>query len=91
MEKKTEYMMTSGVASYVNTIDIPLLTKIAERLHTDENYFIAFKPNGNQTTVTNGNNDTLTTLNTKVPDTMYFIRDDYDDRYVSILLFYYEY
>jgi hypothetical protein len=91
MEKKTEYLMTSGIASYVNTIDVPLLTGIAERLHTDENYFIAFKPKGNQTTVTNGNNDTLMTLNTKVPETMYYIRDDYGDRYVSTLLFCYEY
>ena len=91
MTKTTQRVLTQGVSHVAQTFDVTPIFKLVTQLHTDENYFLSFKKDGKKTIVTDGNKNTLATLDIEIPEPMYCIRDDYDEHYVTTLMLTYEY
>jgi hypothetical protein len=88
MVKQTQRVITQGIQHLEQTYDISELFYWADKFHTDEQYFISFKKNGN---VEDGNGNVLAKMDNPVSEVVYAIRDDYDTHYVVTLLLSYEY
>lgn len=87
MVKEVKCMITQGVGASESDLAINLVFAKSIELHTDQNYFLVFKPKGNGTTeVSDGNSNVLGTLELEVASKLYSIRDDYGDHYVTTLL-----
>jgi hypothetical protein len=91
MTKTTKRVFTQGIEHVAQAFDVTPIFKLATKLHTDEQYFLSLKPFNGKTLVTDGNRNTLATLDIEIPEPMYCIRDDYDDYYVTTLMLTYEY
>jgi len=86
MVKTVQWVITQGVNELRGKIDSFKLFQIANQLHTDANYFLVFKPTNQGTEVSDGNNNVFCLIDTKIPQKLYCIRDDYGSEYVTTLL-----
>ena len=89
--KTSQRVITQGIKAVSQAFDITDIFKVANRLHSDENYFLSFKKKDGKTYVTDGNYEILEILNYIVPEDMFCIRDDFDEHYVVTLMLSYEY
>ncbi len=86
MIKTVRGTITQGVLELKDKMDIFQLLNVASKLHTDENYFLVFKPTNKGTEVSDGNNNVFQVIPTKIPQKLYCIRDNYGSEYVTTLL-----
>jgi hypothetical protein len=79
-------IITQGVNELQEKMNIYKLFSVANKFHTDINYFIVFKPHGEITLVEDGNGKRLDTLGMSIPNQLFCIRDNYGSEYVTTML-----
>jgi hypothetical protein len=86
MVKTIKCIITQGVNELREKMNIHEVFDVANKLHTDTNYFLLLKPTEKGTEISDGNGSVLQVLSSKIPEKLYCIRDDYGSEYVTTLL-----